>query len=73
VPGRHRGWRRRFAAKLRAELKQHGMRGRCLELELTESLLADNSPQIKATLAELRALDLQLAIDDFGTGYSSMS
>ncbi|GEM_PF-4971018 len=49
------------------------MRGRCLELELTESLLADNSPQIKATLAELRALDLQLAIDDFGTGYSSMS
>ena len=62
-----------FAAKISAELKQYGMRGRCLELELTESLLADNSPQIKATLAELRALDLQLAIDDFGTGYSSMS
>ena len=62
-----------FAAKLRAELKQHGMRARCLELELTESLLADNSPQVKATLTELRALDLQLAIDDFGTGYSSMS
>jgi len=62
-----------FAAKISAELKQYGMRGRCLELELTESLLADNSPQVKATLAELRALDLQLAIDDFGTGYSSMS
>ena len=62
-----------FAAKLRAELKEFGMRGRCLELELTESLLADNSPEVKATLADLRALDLQLAIDDFGTGYSSMS
>ncbi|MFN0160769.1 MAG: putative bifunctional diguanylate cyclase/phosphodiesterase [Burkholderiales bacterium] len=62
-----------FAAKIRAELKAYGMRGRCLELELTEGLLADNSPQVKATLAELRALDLHLAIDDFGTGYSSMS
>ncbi len=62
-----------FAAKIRAELKEFGMRGRCLELELTESLLADNSPEVKATLADLRALDLQLAIDDFGTGYSSMS
>ena len=62
-----------FAAKIRAELQEYGMRGRCLELELTESLLADNSPQVKATLAELRALELQLAIDDFGTGYSSMS
>ncbi len=62
-----------FAGRIRAELEQFGMRGRCLELELTESLLAENSPQVKETLAELRAMGLLLAIDDFGTGYSSMS
>ncbi len=62
-----------FGARIGAELRELGVHGRVLELELTESLLADNSPQVKNTLAELRAMDLHLAIDDFGTGYSSMS
>ncbi|MBL8382467.1 MAG: EAL domain-containing protein [Burkholderiales bacterium] len=62
-----------FAARVRRELAQSGMRGRHLEFELTESLLAGDSAEVKATLAELRALELHLSIDDFGTGYSSMS
>ena len=62
-----------FAARIGAELEALGMRACNLEFELTETLLADNSPQVKATLVALRAMDLRLAIDDFGTGYSSMS
>jgi EAL domain-containing protein (putative c-di-GMP-specific phosphodiesterase class I) len=45
-----------------------------LELELTESLLAENVDVTGAMLNELRMhIGLKLSIDDFGTGYSSLS
>jgi diguanylate cyclase (GGDEF)-like protein/PAS domain S-box-containing protein len=44
-----------------------------LELEITESLLAENLPLVMPRLEQLRALGLSLTIDDFGTGYSSLS
>jgi len=43
-----------------------------LELEITESLLAD-SPAIFDELFALKALGVTISIDDFGTGYSSLS
>jgi diguanylate cyclase (GGDEF)-like protein/PAS domain S-box-containing protein len=50
-----------------------GLDLRCLELELTESLVMHNAEDVIKTLRQLKALNLQLSIDDFGTGYSSMS
>ena len=44
-----------------------------LELELTESILADSSGNIEKQLEEIKALGVQFAIDDFGTGYSNLN
>ncbi|WP_053937600.1 putative bifunctional diguanylate cyclase/phosphodiesterase [Amantichitinum ursilacus] len=44
-----------------------------LELELTESMLADNPENAAAVMQQLRNHGIGLAIDDFGTGYSSLS
>jgi diguanylate cyclase (GGDEF)-like protein len=42
-------------------------------LELTESLLVDDSDAAVAVLWQLRGLGVRLALDDFGTGYSSLA
>ncbi len=43
-----------------------------LELELTESMLIEDSESMMILLNSLRQLGLHLSIDDFGTGYSSL-
>ncbi len=50
-----------------------GLNPRCLELELTESLMMADGAAAVATLKELQNLGVTLAMDDFGTGYSSLS
>lgn len=54
-------------------LKKNDLDGRHLKLELTESLIIDESGAAKTMLAGLRDLGIQVQIDDFGTGYSSLS
>ena len=44
-----------------------------LQLEITETVLLQNTFSTLATLHELRKLGVQIALDDFGTGYSSLS
>jgi diguanylate cyclase (GGDEF)-like protein len=54
-------------------LDAHGLPPSALELELTESSLADNVDLTANQLRELDALGIVISIDDFGTGYSSLS
>lgn len=44
-----------------------------LELEITESFLADDVKQITSVLSSLRSSGIRIALDDFGTGFSSLS
>ncbi len=54
-------------------LQAHGLVSADLTLEMTESVMLDASPQVLASLTELRRLGVHLSLDDFGTGYSSLS
>jgi diguanylate cyclase (GGDEF)-like protein len=53
-------------------LSTSGLPPQYLELELTESLLIEDSDRLANTLSSLRAEGVHLSIDDFGTGYSNL-
>ena len=54
-------------------LAASGLPGERLEIEVTESVLLQNSAEVLATLHAIHALGVSIAMDDFGTGYSSLS
>lgn len=60
-------------ALVRHVLKETQLSPQWLEIELTESALAQDIPTAVKMMHELKAMGISLAIDDFGTGYSSLS
>jgi diguanylate cyclase (GGDEF)-like protein/PAS domain S-box-containing protein len=53
-------------------LKLSGLPPHLLELEITESILLEKSPEMLEVLRHLKALGISIALDDFGTGFSSL-
>ncbi len=61
-----------LARSVQEVLREHAMRPEQLQIEITESALADGATTDR-TLRDLARAGVQLALDDFGTGYSSLS
>ena len=62
-----------FLNGVHAILEETGLDPDCIEIELTESGLMQETEMSSKVLRALKDLGIRLAIDDFGTGYSSLS
>ena len=62
-----------FAERAQDALQRYGLPSRCLEFEVTESAVMQNTAQGVAMLHAIVDAGISVAIDDFGTGYSSLS
>jgi len=62
---------RDIVASVQDAVKESGADPAWLTLELTERMLAEETPQLMAMFHRLRELKVGLSVDDFGVGYSS--
>ncbi len=69
----HQFRQKRFVEFVESVLAETQLAPSSLELEITESVLMDDSEAVLATLRRMRDLGISIAVDDFGTGYSSLS
>jgi len=53
-------------------LREEGVGGHLIELELTERMLMEDLPEVTAKLRRLAEHGIRVSVDDFGTGYSSL-
>lgn len=64
---------KRLVGNIARILEETGFDARCLEFEITESVLMDLDNQVSDVLARIKGMGISVSIDDFGTGYSSLS
>ncbi len=62
-----------YAEQVKDTLEKYQVEPKCLELEITESIVMGEPQAVISVLTELKALGIEIAIDDFGTGFSSLS
>lgn len=56
-----------------SQMKELGLPGNAITVEITEGLLIKDSFMVKQRLLEFRNSGIEVSIDDFGTGFSSLS
>jgi diguanylate cyclase (GGDEF)-like protein len=66
-------WQTNFVQFVQICLEAHGLRGKYLCLEITESVFIDDDEScIRNILDQLRARNISISLDDFGSGYASL-
>lgn len=62
-----------FAQRLKTILDHYELSARYIELEITESVIFENSVSLVAIIKELKSYGFTISMDDFGSGYSSLN
>jgi len=62
-----------LASQIGSMLQKYRIPPRCLEVEITESMLMRDVKKAIEVLEKIKEMQIRIAIDDFGTGYSSLS
>lgn len=62
-----------LASQIADTLKKYNVPPRCLEVEITESMLMRDVNKAIEVLEKIKEMQIRIAIDDFGTGYSSLA
>jgi diguanylate cyclase (GGDEF)-like protein/PAS domain S-box-containing protein len=62
-----------LVASVEACLERTGLAPRHLDLEITESVIMQDTEEAVVTINRLKSIGLQISVDDFGTGYSSLA
>jgi diguanylate cyclase (GGDEF)-like protein len=62
-----------FIVEIDRALRESGIYGSSLRLEITESVVVEKARYAPEILEQLKAFGIRLSVDDFGTGYSSLA
>lgn len=62
-----------FVHVVKNVLTETGLHAKWLELELTESILLEDTDVLKGSISKLKELGISMSIDDFGTGFTSLN
>ncbi len=69
----HQFHRPEFVQRVQQVLRQYGLEGHRLKLEITETVVIDDIHGASEKIHTLRGTGVRFSLDDFGTGYSSLS
>ncbi|MGJ8691565.1 MAG: putative bifunctional diguanylate cyclase/phosphodiesterase [Thalassotalea sp.] len=62
-----------LVARIQSLLFKYDIPAKCLELEITESVVMTDINSAMNTIVQLQNMGIKVSIDDFGTGYSSLA
>ncbi|MCI0605058.1 EAL domain-containing protein [bacterium] len=69
----HQFKQQKLTERIASILQETGLMPQLLEIEITETVLMQSTPETMRRIGDLKSLGIHISIDDFGTGFSSLS